>query len=301
MPNLPDVAAGDVGIRRRVAFARQVLGIALRQSRAPEPDSYAALLSMHDAAELFLAAGCSYRNVGRRDMNFADYFKELEAKLGVELAYRMALLRLNAARVVLKHQGIWPNRADLLDFAEVIEAFFVTNCEVVFGFPLRRASLIEYVNPEPAREALQKAESQIEGANLDEAAREVAIAFAYVVSHYGLRRQLEPSSRAWTSLGGLEREHADLRRFLEDLEKTVLGIQAHQVVAQLGVAPQEYERFRRSLPYAAISMGGTPRTATRGGQTYTVEGLREAAEFVVKVALRLSSATGEVAVRSYGV
>ena len=232
-------------------------------------------------------------------MNFADYFNFLEQKLQIQLQYRMALGRLNTARVALKHQGIWPNRADLIEFAEVTDAFFRANCEPVLGFPIDQASLIEYVEPIQARDALVAAEAAAEQGTWDVAALQVSIAFAYVVWHHGLSRDLDPWHRASSELSGMDREDVHLKRFLEDLERSVLSLQVQAVIDKLGIAPEEYEEFRATHPHARITMGGTPRSSSSGTQAYTQQSVRMGIDLVVRIALKLRGGRNQE-VRSYG-
>jgi hypothetical protein len=243
---------------------------------------------MHDSAELFLAAACSHHNVGKRDMRFAEYFSALEPKLGRELEYRMSMLRLNAARVMLKHQGVWPHRADVYEFLEVTDAFLNANCEALFDFPLHKASLREFIEPEAARQSLEASESELEAGDLESAAVHASNAFAYIEHHFGLYRLLSPIGMASRVLP--YGEFVELQRFLENLERQVHALQANQVIAQLGVTQAEYETFRRSVPYSAITMAGTPHTTSWGNQTYTADGVRDSIRFVEGVGLALRRA-----------
>ena len=66
---------------RRLSFVRYLYQLAVEQSRSPEPFGAAALLSFHDAAELFLQIAVEKHNVGNARLEFMQYFEHLDARL----------------------------------------------------------------------------------------------------------------------------------------------------------------------------------------------------------------------------
>jgi hypothetical protein len=52
---------------RRLAFVRYLYGVAVQQSRYPEPLYGTSILTFHDSIELFLQLASEYLNVGKEN------------------------------------------------------------------------------------------------------------------------------------------------------------------------------------------------------------------------------------------
>ncbi|MCD6344223.1 MAG: hypothetical protein J7M17_01270, partial [Anaerolineae bacterium] len=143
---------------RRLAFIKYIYQLGLQQSGMLEPLHGVALLTFHDAAELFLQVASEYLNAGAKQANFMDYWELLSKKLPTELGHKEAMRRLNKARVALKHHGTLPSKLDVEAFRATITNFFTDNTPLVFGFPFTAISLTDFVQPAEARDNLKEAE-----------------------------------------------------------------------------------------------------------------------------------------------
>lgn len=147
---------------RRLAFVRYLYETAVSQSHAPAPLKCASILTMHDAAELFLQLACEHLNVGAQQPSFMDYWDLLNKKLDSgELAQKESMRRLNKARVALKHSGTLPSDLDVEAFRATATSFLQDNTPLVFGVEFDGVSLAEYVNPESSRTILKEAQDAI--------------------------------------------------------------------------------------------------------------------------------------------
>jgi hypothetical protein len=98
---------------KRLAFIKYLFTIALDQSYLPEPAGAAAILTFHDAIELFNQLACEYLDIdtigkGSKQINFIEYWDLISLKLSQPLPQKESMNRLNKARVALKHHGNLP-------------------------------------------------------------------------------------------------------------------------------------------------------------------------------------------------
>ena len=66
---------------RRLSFIKYLYLLGGDQSRQAQPHASAAILTLHDAVELFLHLSAEFHKVevGKKTLDFADYFGRLEA------------------------------------------------------------------------------------------------------------------------------------------------------------------------------------------------------------------------------
>lgn len=108
----------------RLAFIRYLATVGRSQLQLPEPAAASALLTFHDAIELFLQLAAEHLHVQIRypKDHFVDYWPKL-ADAGAAIPFSEAMKRLNDARVSLKHRGVLPRRSDLVDFGAIVPDF----------------------------------------------------------------------------------------------------------------------------------------------------------------------------------
>jgi hypothetical protein len=107
---------------RRLAFARYLYNLGADQSRQPEPLASVALLTFHDAAEMFLQIIAEHYDVTAKRPDFLEYWSLLKTK-NIDLPSGLAMKRLNTARVSLKHAGILPTHTDVKAFEQRFRRF----------------------------------------------------------------------------------------------------------------------------------------------------------------------------------
>jgi hypothetical protein len=150
---------------RRLAFARYVVRNAEHQSKLAHPANAVALLSLQDAVELFLVIACGHRDVPlKQNASFQDYLSGLRASYGEDVPFAAAIHRLNKARVSLKHYGIMPHSADVLDFANVAKDFLSANSKKALGVNFERVSLSDLIVDDEVRGRVEEASERIAGA-----------------------------------------------------------------------------------------------------------------------------------------
>ena len=76
----------DRQIVGRLAFIRFLYSEGVQQSRRPQPLASTAVLSFHDAVEMFLLLAAEHLRVNlSRNVTFDGYFSEIERDSGIQL------------------------------------------------------------------------------------------------------------------------------------------------------------------------------------------------------------------------
>lgn len=95
---------------QRLSFAKYLYTLAIEQSRLPEIQAAASVLTFHDSIEFFLQIASEHLNAGKGQPSFLDYWDILSPKItGAGLPQKESMRRLNKARVSLKHSGTFPS------------------------------------------------------------------------------------------------------------------------------------------------------------------------------------------------
>jgi hypothetical protein len=117
----------------RLGYTRFLHQEGIDQARRPHPMSSAAILSFHDAAELFYFLALDHMAVHvNPKSSFEDYWREL-SKVVPNLSGRREMERLNRVRVNLKHRGSIPGTQQVADARTDVDAFLAANTQAVFG------------------------------------------------------------------------------------------------------------------------------------------------------------------------
>jgi hypothetical protein len=191
---------------RRLAFVRYLYGLGIDQSHRPEPFATVALLTFHDACEMFLQIAAEYHGIRlQKQPNFLDYWALL-AKVNIELSHNQAMSRLNRARGNLKHGGVLPAHTEIEGFRATVTEFLHENSITALGADFERFSLTQLIRSNEVRAALERAEAGLLENNLQLALGEATIAFVSSMREY----QTRPTSAKWPDRG------YDLRRTVAD-------------------------------------------------------------------------------------
>jgi hypothetical protein len=175
----------DKSTIERLSFIKFLYGLGVEQSKAAEPMNAASLLTLHDSVELFLQLASECLDIGKKGMNFLEYWDVLSRKLPDEgLTQREAMRRLNHARVALKHHGTRPSRSDVEAFRVTATTFFAENTHRVFGVPFESISLIDLVAYEVVRTTLEQAQQQISEGRFKDALSSCRLAFHLLLDQY---------------------------------------------------------------------------------------------------------------------
>lgn len=284
---------------QRLAFVRYLYRVGLEQSKAPEPMSGVAILTLHDAVELFLLLCAEQLNTSKKDLKFMAYWDVLSEKLGKELSYKAAMRRLNEARNGLKHGGVWPSRLEVESHCVSVRGFFEDVTRLVFDVDFNSLSQSNFVEPEEARHHLVAAEQHVADGNLSGATAEIAVAFEIMLDDL-ISKKLSRSRELFPLLiSDLDLLNSDLlgidtrvpggtewAKFVNEVVRSVRVLREAVVLLVLGVDYRRYARFRAL----------TPRVVRRAGQTQLVEHItkpelsaddvRFCYDFVVEAALK---------------
>jgi hypothetical protein len=146
---------------RRLGFIRYLFDVGIEQSRRPEPLSSVALLTFHDAIELFLQLVAEHHNAETdRATRFLDYWERL-GRTGIALTQLGAMRRLNDARVNLKHRGILSARQDIEGFRESVASFLRENVRIALDADFDQISLATLISSDDVRKSIEEAESAL--------------------------------------------------------------------------------------------------------------------------------------------
>ena len=250
----------DHTIVRRLAFIRYLQRTGLAQSTAPAPLSCASILMFHDAVELFLQLASEHHNAGSGQPNFMDYWDLLKPKLGKDLEQKESMRRLNKARVALKHHGTFPSQMDIESFRASATAFFKDSTPLVFGLQWDQVSLVEFVNPDAARNHLKEAEADIQSGDILAALDKIAIAFEEMIDDFESRKRdhldRSPfyfgremtflSSHSMTSFGPSSGH--GLGEFVDRVKESLESMQQAIKILALGLDYRRYSRFKLLTP-----------------------------------------------------
>jgi hypothetical protein len=171
---------------RRLAVIRYLHGQGIEHSRGPEPVAGLAILSLHDAAEMFLQILCEHYDVGENKADFMRYW-ELLATKGIVVTQREAMRRLNAARRVLKHQGVLPAHVELEGFRAATTNLLYENSRAFLGVDFDSVSLVDLIVNDEIRYALHETEKDIQSENYIDAMGNLAIIFTSILDQHSDR------------------------------------------------------------------------------------------------------------------
>ncbi|MDW7670359.1 MAG: hypothetical protein SCK57_03815 [Bacillota bacterium] len=269
----------DHTVVKRLAFVKYLYQTAVAQSQAPSPLSCASLLTMHDAVELFLQLASEHLNAGSGHPSFMDYWDILSKKMNEkELEQKESMRRLNKARVALKHHGTFPSDLDIESFRASGTAFFKDNTQLIFGCSLDDISLIEFVNPESARNKLEEALGLIKKGDTLTALDLIALAFTEMITDYENRKRGQYQSSPFffgSSMSFLNSFHMGLEggsfssserklgEFIDKVSESIKAMQDAIKMLALGIDYRKYSRFRMLTPHLTQIMGGEWRVHRR--------------------------------------
>lgn len=256
----------DPTLLRRLAFIKYLYSVGEEQCRAPEPLAGAGLLTLHDSIELFLQVAAEHLNVTAKLGDFKDYWIHLSPKLpaGSALTQQASMQRLNRARVSLKHHGTQPSKLDLDTFKATASAFLNENCPTIFSLAFKEISLSEFVQPDGARQRVDRAIDLSSNDKFDEAAGELVIAFELMLVDYS-ERNADRFHRSPFRFGptltrfgtrAMSRLDGEVRRAIDGVVESITAMQSALRVMAIGIDFRRYARFRSIVPSVVRTLDG---------------------------------------------
>lgn len=145
----------------RLAFIRFLHHQGVQQSRLPEPQSSAAVMTLHDAVEAFLLLAGEHLGApeSREFEKYWDVLSPAKNPRGVDLAVRQGMARLNKVRVTLKHHGGHPSTATISQIVDDTATFFAANTKIVFGVDYDEMSMADLIEQDRVRVLVRSAET----------------------------------------------------------------------------------------------------------------------------------------------
>lgn len=175
----------DIVHIKRLAFIKYLFTVGVDQSKMQEPLSSSSILLFHDAVELFLQLSSEYLNVRKNKIEFMEYWDIIVPQLsGNELFQKESMRRMNKARVSLKHHGTFSSSLDIEGFINSTTEFFHQNTPLIFGIQFSEINLVDFIEPDTARNLLKEVEPLLLRNNKYEAIKNISIAFEIVLDHY---------------------------------------------------------------------------------------------------------------------
>jgi len=271
------MALSETIIRERLAFIRYLSNHGIEQSYRTEPHCAAAILTFHDAIELFFGVSCEHLGVtGSRDKTyFNEYWDLIAGGLnGTRLTQEASIRRLNDARIALKHHGIRPAKLESEAFRAVVVNFFEENTQLVFHIKFSELSLIDLVQFDGARGHLQQAAALLKQNRIDSALEEVAVAFAKLIQDYERRKlgmgdispffplgdevPLYSSEMEFEQLNAGAEFKVNMENFVNRTNDSISFMQRIVRILSLGIDYRKYAKFERLTPLVDLPSGEAP-------------------------------------------
>ncbi|MBA2595108.1 MAG: hypothetical protein H0V00_00595 [Chloroflexia bacterium] len=272
----PDAEAGGTSMQldrptaERLALVRYLYSVADQQARLPESVRSIAVLTLHDAVELFLHLAAQYVNVsltrGAR-LEFNEYFGKIaEAEPSKRLTRQQHMGQLNAARVGLKHQGIRPSSAEVESFRLTVREFLIENTPKVFGVSLESVSIVDLVRFPACRAHLRDAELGLASGKTGDAMIAVVQAFQSMIDEYEQEAKQAHGRSPFSFAGDFSFDKSFFRRgpigdpfsprnqgdFEDKIIDSINSLAGAVRMLSLGLDYRRYARFRLLTPPAHL-------------------------------------------------
>lgn len=286
-------------LNRRLAFVRYLYGLGVDQSHKPEPFAAVAVLTFHDACEMFLQIAAEHNGITpSKRSDFLDYWTLFEQQTQLKVTLRVPMDRLNRARVNLKHGGVLPAHNEIAGFRATVTSFLDDNSLALLGVNSNDVSLTSMIKSDEVRVPLERAETALSAGDLQGAMEEVASAFT--VSLGGFEARPRSSAYPWGHSYSLRSANASLFRAigepdeLHDIRRTLDRVvdvftEAITIVAY-NLDFDSYLMFKSHAPVVHVFQGGKMTVAWTGNREPTdPEVVRRCLNFVIDTAIRLEA------------
>jgi hypothetical protein len=301
----------------RLGYIRFLHQDGIDQARRPHPMSSAAILSFHDAVELFYVLALDHMGVQVSPKTpFEDYWREL-SKVIPTLSGRRGMERLNRVRVNLKHYGSIPGTQQITDARSDVDAFLAANTQAVFGVDYDTVAMADVVPQEPVRTKIRAAAAAEAAGDRGEAMGLLAEAFDELFNpqHHAY---VEPSplsfgkTLTWPtrlrdgeaaavlmqlrgdSTGGGYRDPRGLAEQIETTTDVAAAAQAALRVMTMGVEYPRYLRFEQLTPWIRGTVGDPLNRSYPDGYAPSRDDFEYCQQFVIEVALRIAEVNSEL-------
>jgi hypothetical protein len=272
------MALDPTAIRRRLAFIRYIYRRGQEQSNMADPLCSVALLSQHDAIDMFLYLGVEHLDLTVSTNNslkevWGTLDKKLEELSKPRLTQKTPVERLNKARVELKHRGTRPSKSDILEFQMTTHAALSENSSTLFDVDFATVSLVDLISSATVRDLLDRAVQHVGQGDYNEAMKGITLAFHELLASHRLgRHQSDPSTgrraprlrpQYNTTGSGASREFKCINSLTDQTERAFTGMHtelqrlesAIQLIG-LGIDYRKYVLFINRAPLVIRDFGG---------------------------------------------
>lgn len=288
----------DQLVVKRLTFIRFLYLQGLEQVRCPQPLAATALLSFHDAVEMFLLLAAEHLGVNlTTNVSFDGYWNQISENAGVQLPGRPAMRRMNKSRVNLKHHGSIPSAVDLEQFRGDVTTFLTDATQKVFAADFHSLDMIDLVTQQRALALLRTADAQAGQGDHTEALASLSEAFEDLLSDYANRKRAPDGSSPYimwppddmVHFGSEQRVYSMLswegRYFVGGLQQMQRAIR----VLAMGLDYRRYARFELLVPFVDRFDGGRDRfVAPAPGLQVGDQEYQFCKQFVIETALHLA-------------
>lgn len=304
---------------RRLAFIRYLHSVGIDQAKLPDPLAAVSVLSLHDAVESFLLLVAEKFGVESRE--FEKYWKEIGPHLpGGGLPGKTGMVRLNKARVALKHYGSQPNKHSIDQAVSDVATFFSASTQLVFGIEYETVSMVSLIGQPEIKSMCEDAEQLAAGGDIVSAMIRLREAFDRL---FGAHRPFSKGSRSPFSFGpslhllevkaskagqsllvdpSESEVNRDLRAVLGEIERLPHAISPLRVgirLAALSIDYAEYSRFLGLVPTYDLLGDGSRQWQARTGYAPDRADFDFCLQFIVMASLRMAAADAQVAPRDW--
>lgn len=237
-------------ILNRLSFIKYLYQDAVEKSKKPSPKDSASILTFHDAIELFLQLSVEFLNANpKTDIKFIAYWDIINQKLsGNQLLHKAPMIRLNKARVNLKHHGQLINKSDIEAFRVNSKNFFEDNTPIVFGIDFSEISLIDLIENDEVKQILKDTQDFFKNRQYKEALERLAIAFYVLISDYEKSKTRYGKSPFLIGESSRFILTPDLTSDYREIAKSLKEIQEIIKMLCLDIDCRKYAKFRLLTP-----------------------------------------------------
>jgi hypothetical protein len=277
------------------------------QSHKPEPFAAVAVLTFHDACEMFLQIAAEHNGVTppkQRSPDFLDYWQLFEQQAQLQVTSKASMSRLNRARGNLKHGGVLPAHDEIEGFRAAVTSFLEDSALTLLGINLDDVSLTSMIKSDDVRGPLERAETALSAGDLQGAMGEVASAFTVSVRRFERRPRASthPVGRPYSLrdataslFGVLGRRIGDeiedeLYNIRGTLDRVVDVFSEAITVVAYNLDFDSYLMFKTHAPVVHEFPGGRIQVEwTLRSQPTDPEVVRRCLNFVIDTAIRLEA------------
>ena len=278
-----------------LAFVRFLYNQGLEQAGRPQPLATTALLSFHDAVEMFLGLAADHLGVSlTANVNFEGYFDQIKQGVGIELPGRHPMRRMNKSRVGLKHHGLFPSPTDLEQFKGDVTTFLTDATKMVFKVDFLSLDMIDLVTHWRTLNGLRRAETQADEGDYTEALALLSEMFEDLLRDYADRKKATGKFSPYTlwpqSMRTMFGRVSDpvLAPRLKGIEEGLERFQQAFRVLAMGVNYQRYARFELLVPWVSHFADGHREVRAVPGLDVGDEEYQFCKQFVIETALHLA-------------